>query len=40
MGNVDISKVMQQMVGGLGAQTSKQKKMIKKKIENMEGKLL
>jgi len=39
MGNIDISKVMQQIAGNLGAQSSKQKKMIKKKIDNMVNKM-
>jgi len=39
MGNIDIAKVMQQMAGGLGAQSSKQKKMMKKKIDNMVNKM-
>ena len=34
LGDADITKVMQQMVGNMG-QTSKQKKMMKKKIEKM-----
>jgi len=38
MGNVDISKLMEQMIGNT-AQTSKQKKMMKNKIEKMMEKM-